>query len=30
MPGWSGLQRVTSFCVAERLAADVLARTKDQ
>ncbi len=24
MPGWSGLQRVTPFCVAERLAADVL------
>jgi tetrahydromethanopterin:alpha-L-glutamate ligase len=25
MPGWSGLQRITSFSIAERLAADALA-----
>jgi len=28
MPGWSGLQRITSFSIAERLAADALAAAK--
>ena len=28
MAGWSGLQRVTGFSIAERLAADVLLMVK--